>query len=113
MELLEKFFGTIIPVSLGEPTQATIELTGNAQDLSAIVVPRIDSEGRFVFAFYDAVQSFDGNANPREDIASPVTVRFRNRQGVQTILTDHEEKIFLSPNPPMDRDGRRGDSGRG
>ena len=96
MELLGKFFSTIIPVSLDEPTHATIELKGNSRGLSAIVVPRIDSEGRFVFAFYDAVQSFDGNAHSREDMAFPITVRFRNGQGIETILADVEENILLS-----------------
>ena len=96
MKLLDKFFGSIIPVSLDEPTQAVLELEGDAPDLSGIVVPRIDSEGRFVFAFYDAVQSFDGNASFLEDVALPVTVRFRNGQSVQTVLIEREEKIFPS-----------------
>ena len=96
MELLDKFFGTIIPVSLDEPTHATIELKGNSRPLSAIVVPRIDSEGRFVFAFYDAVQRLDGNTHSREDMAFPITVRFRNGQGIETILVDLEEKFLLS-----------------
>ena len=96
MDLLEKFFGTIIPVSLDEPTHATIELKGNARNLSAIVIPRIDSEGRLVFAFYDAVQTWDGNANSRDDMALPVTVRFRNGQGIQTLLTDLKEEFLLS-----------------
>ena len=95
MKLLDEFFSSIVPVSLDEPTQATLELKADAPDLSGIVVPRIDSEGRFVFAFYDAVQSIDGNANSHEDIGFPVTVRFRNGQVVHTVLTDCEEKIFL------------------
>ena len=96
MDLLESFFGSIIPVSLDEPTLATIELKGGLQALSAIVVPHIDSEGRFVFSFYDAMQNINSNADPSDDMAFPVTVRFRNEQGIQTIFSDLDEKLFLT-----------------
>ena len=96
MDLVDTFFGSIIPVPLDEPTHATLELKVDVRGLSAIVVPRINSEGRFVFAFYDAYWSVDGNADFFGDIAFPVTVRFRNRQGIQTILTDRQDKLFVN-----------------
>ncbi len=56
MNLTDTFFGKIVPVKLDEPTQATLEILesrGKIGPFSVIVIPKIDSHGRFVLDFYE------------------------------------------------------------
>ena len=81
MRLINDFFGKIIPASIGEPTHATIEFSDKTM-LEAIVVPRIDEEGRVVFDFYDIRE----NLVTQMLSLSSATVRLRNGCNIETVL---------------------------
>ena len=96
MNLINDFFGKIIPASLSEPTHATIEFSDKTM-LEAIVVPRIDEEGRLVFDFYDARGNSDSKLAFQILALSFATVRFRNGRSIKTVLTQHKTSHVEMP----------------
>ncbi len=94
MSLVEDFFRNIIPATLDEPVNATLELQDGQESISAIVIPRID--GGLVLDFYDAVYddakigitvSGHGRLWRGSDEMRPVVVRFRNNRAVEAMVT--------------------------
>lgn len=92
MNLINDFFGKIIPAKLDEPIHAIIEFN-NELKLSAIVVPRIDPEGSLVFDFYDARESSGSNLGSQKLALSPATVRFYNGRSIETVLMQHKRSF--------------------
>ena len=78
MDLKKAFFGGIIPVTLDEPAHGTITFHDKPEPLSAIVIPRIDTNGDLAFDFYDAVGDVS-TFLPRGD----ATLRFHNGRSIE------------------------------
>ena len=88
MDIIQEFFGKIIPAKLNEPTQATLEFQDGTEAISVIVIPRINSDGHFVLDFYDGIARPEGRLFPKLDVAQSVNARFRNDRGVETLITN-------------------------
>lgn len=84
MNLIEKFFGEIIPVKLDKPVLADLLSQGSSESIPSIVIPTIDADGRAVLDFYanlDVGMALGVFQNP-----SAATVRFNNGCTVEGFL---------------------------
>ena len=88
MDLVDVFFGGIIPATLDEPTHPNIEFHEQSKQLSAIIGPRIDSEdGLLVFDFYDARETIEGYNDRRVGVPAHAAVKFDGGLSISAVAT--------------------------
>ncbi len=88
MDIVQDFFAKIILAKLNEPAHAILEFQDGAEAMSVIVIPRIDSDGRFVLDFYDGMAISNRRLSSKAKMAQFVSVRFRDDRSVETLITN-------------------------